>query len=661
MTQWIDFSTVARALRITARGVRLRAERENWLTDQPWPLDAAGTWRRREGRGGGVLISMSVLPIEAQLKLELGARPGGRNGQGVQSLPPAGGETVASGPPAPDRGETWRRFEALPRHRQEEAEKRAALLREVERLADSGLARNAAVAAVAARAGIAERSLWRWLRRVEGMSSIDWSAHLVSHCVGGKGREVELPSAAWDFIRSDWLRVEQPTFESCWRRLQSVAELSRWQLPSKKTVERRLLALPLSVRTAGRQGMEALKRLYPAQKRDRSMFHALQAVNVDGHKWDVMVKWPDGTIGRPMMVAFQDLYSGKMLAWRIDRTENAEAVRLAMGDLVTTFGVPDLCWLDNGRGFASKWISGGSPTRYRFKVKAEDPAGLLTTLGIEIHWTTPYSGQSKPIERAFRDFCSDIAKDPRFAGAWTGNNPMAKPENYGSTAVPIDVFSQVVAEGIAAHNARPGRRTDVANGRSFDEVFLDSYRAAPIRRATEEQRRLWLLAAEGLRARRDGSIELLGNRYWTEDLVDHALKKLTVRFDPQALHTEVHVYRLDGSYLCSAPVIEAAGFADVEKAREHAAARNKYTKAQKEMLSAERVLTVDQVAAMLPKVEAPQPLPSPTVVRPVFGNVALAPREEFEEDDRQYRTIDAIGKFMRLRVVDRENENAADD
>ncbi|MCA0304151.1 MAG: Mu transposase C-terminal domain-containing protein [Proteobacteria bacterium] len=577
----------------------------------------------------------------------------------MQSLPPAGGEPVASGQPARERSETWRRFEALPRHRQEEAEKRAALLREVERLADGGLPRNAAFAMVAAQADVSDRTLRLWRARVADAATHDWAAYLVSHHVGSKGRDLELEPAAWDLIRSDWLRLEQPTFQSCWRRLEAVAQEKGWQLPSRKTVERRLLSLPLSVRTAGRQGMEALKRLYPPQKRDRSMFHALQAVNVDGHKWDVMVKWADGTVGRPMMVAIQDLYSGKMLAWRIDRSENAESVRLAFGDLVSTYGVPDLCVLDNGRGFASKWITGGSPTRYRFKVKEDDPAGLLTTLGIEIHWTKPYSGQSKPIERAFRDFCSDIAKDPRFAGAWTGNNPMAKPENYGSTAVPIDTFTQVVAEGIAAHNARPGRRSDVAQGRSFDEVFLESYRSAPIRRATEEQRRLWLLAAEGLRARRDGSIELLGNRYWTEALVDHALQKLTVRFDPQALQTEVHVYRLDGSYLCSAPVIEAAGFTDVEKAREHAAARGKWLKAQKEMLSAERVLTVDQLAGMLPKVEAPEP-PEPTVVRPVFGNLALVPREDAQaiEDDEQERVSNNLANFLRL--VPRDNENAAD-
>ncbi|WP_245528436.1 transposase domain-containing protein [Gluconobacter morbifer] len=45
--------------------------------------------------------------------------------------------------------------------------------------------------------------------------------------------------------------------------------------------------------------------------------------------------------------------------------------------------------------------TGGIPNRFRFKVKEDEPVGIMTQLGVEVHWTTPYSGQSKPIERAW--------------------------------------------------------------------------------------------------------------------------------------------------------------------------------------------------------------------------------------------------------------------
>jgi transposase InsO family protein len=429
-------------------------------------------------------------------------------------------------------------------------------------------------------------------------------------------------------LRADYLRLERPSFTACHRRLVMAAKEKGWVLPSGRTLERRLLALPQEVRVFARQGREALKRLHPAQERSRAHFHALEAVNIDGHKWDVFVRWPDGEILRPMMVAIQDLYSGKMLAWRIDKTENKDATRLAFGDVIDQFGIPEHCWLDNGRAFASKWITGGAPNRFRFKVKEEDPLGLLPLLGIEPHWTLPYSGQSKPIERAFRDFAGDTAKHPGFAGAYVGNTPMAKPENYGSTAVPLDVFLEIVGQGVVEHNAREGRDTAVCNGRSFDAVFNESYAKSPIRKAAGPQRRFWLLAGEGLLcSRTDGSIRLEGNRFWAEFLTQQRGKRVTVRFDPAALQADLHVYTQDGRYLGAAPCLEAIGFDDAEAARAHARARNAWMRGVKLQLDAERKMTIEQVAAMLPAA-APPPPPATKIVRPVFGNTALKPRAD---------------------------------
>ncbi|WP_316311291.1 transposase, partial [Clavibacter michiganensis] len=157
------------------------------------------------------------------------------------------------------------------------------------------------------------------------------------------------------------------------------------------------------------------------------------------------------------------------------------------------------------------------------------------------HWALPYRGQSKPIERGFRDLCDTIAKHPALAGAYTGNRPDAKPENYGNRAIPIEEFRLIVSAGMAAHNARGGRRTESANGRRYDEPFNASYAAAPIGRPTPEQLRLALLAAEDRTCdRQTGAVTLEGNSYWTGELADHAGKKVTLRFDPDDLHSEVH-------------------------------------------------------------------------------------------------------------------------
>src|SRR3546814_5871438 len=111
------------------------------------------------------------------------------------------------------------------------------------------------------------------------------------------------------------------------------------------------------------------------------------------------------------------------------------------------------------------------------------------------------------------------------------NRPDAKPENYGSKAVDLDTFLRVWNEGMAAHNARLGRRTEMAMGRlSFDQVFDESYARSPIGKATEEQLRMALFAADQVRTdRKTGAIQLAGNRYWAPELVELAGQAVTIR------------------------------------------------------------------------------------------------------------------------------------
>jgi hypothetical protein len=292
--------------------------------------------------------------------------------------------------------------------------------------------------------------------------------------------------------------------------------------------------------------------------------------------------------------------------------------------MIDAWGIPDHILLDNGREFAAKALTGGAPTRYRFKVREDDLPGLFVALGCEIHWATPYSGQSKPIERAFRDMCDAIAKDPRFDGAYTGNRPDAKPEDYGSRAIDLEVFLAVLAEGIEEHNTREGRRSEVAYGRSFAEVFNASYENAPIRKATEAQRRLWLMGAEGLRGdSRSGLVRFMGNEYWAPWMAEIAGQRIIARFDPAALWDGLHIYSADNAYLGQAPCKLKAGFLDMSEARAHAKARRTWLNAEKAALSAHRKLRAAEIGTALDAIAPPSSEPvEAKVVRPVFRKAA---------------------------------------
>ncbi|AKO97657.1 Mu transposase, Mu DNA binding protein, I gamma subdomain/Bacteriophage Mu transposase [Marinovum algicola DG 898] len=581
----------------TARRINAMAARFNRRA-------APGKARRRRGKGGGWEYHWSLLPMRAQ-----------------QALLESAAEDK---PDRVSRGEAWEWFEALPEKAQAEAQRRLYAIQKVEALVLGGMGRDLAAREVARVTGVSPRTIWNWFGLIEGVRSDDRLPYLAPKHRAAKRsnvRRVEVSEEFWEILTSDYLREEGPGFASCYRRAVRIAREHGWKFGSERVMRNRLDAeVSQLTQVLCRKGVDALKALYPAQTRDRLALHALEAVNADYHRFDVFVRWPadpglttaEDEIVRPQLVVFQDIYSGRILSWRLDRTPNKVGVSLALGDMIERFGIPYHVLLDNGREFANKFLTGGVKTRFRFKVKDDDIPGILTTLGCEIHWATPYSGQSKPVERGFRDLAEDIAKDPRFAGAYTGNRPDAKPENYGSKAIPLDTFIRVVAEGIEEHNSRPGRRGQTTAGRSILETFEESYAAAPIRKATPAQRRLWLMGAEGVQAdRRNGLVRFMGNEYHAEWMYEIAGQKVVARFDPADLRAPLHIYALSGAYLGEAECRVAAGFLDLEEARQHNSARKRWMKAEKEAAKAARKFRAQELGGYLDGLAARAPVPAP--------------------------------------------------
>ena len=641
MIEWFTAAELA-AMKLpgvaaTTSGVKRAAKRLGW--DERNNVAGDPLARPREGRGGGVEYHYTLLPSRAQAVLVRRNR---------QSEP--GAEPARRG-----RAELWDWYDRQPETKKRKAKERLQALIDVKRLRRGGIAKNDAVCEVARQKGVGASTIYSWMDLVAGLDDVDWLPALAP-VHAGRTATAEIDPAALDYIKADWLTQSKPSFRSSYERLKMVAAENGWQIPSYRTLKRRIeKELPRATIVAKRQGNEAIKKLVPPQERDRRCFHALEAVNIDGHKWDVAVRWPDGTVDRPMMVAIQDLYSNKILGWRLDLTENADAVRLAFKDVFEQYGIPDHCWMDNGRAFASKAITGGSTTRFRGKTKREDPVGILTALDVEIHWTLPYSGQSKPIERAFRDLCDSVARHPAFEGAYVGNSPANKPENYGKRVIPLDEFVTVVDQGIRMHNMREGRRTLVCGGvKSFDQAFAESYARedVAIRRAGPEQLRMMLLASEQIRADRDsGYLRFAGNRFWCEELIGHAGELLTIRFDPDDLHAGAHVYRLDGRYVTFADCIEAVGFADTAGAREQARLLKRNRRNIKERAALDSQMSAAEAARQIAAIDiGDAPPPQAKVVRLITGNTARAVAAEAEpEEFNRERTEQALGKAL-LRI-----------
>lgn len=541
----------------------------------------------------------------------------------------------------------WAHYEGLSNKHKEACKKRLNCLDYATSLRKGGLTLDAANIVAAAHFDVAIRTLYIWQNMVAGYDRSDWLAVLAPSFQSTVAR-LECHEQAWDVLLSDYLRPSGPAFSACYRRMVLAAKENGWMpIPQERVLRRRLnMQVPKQVQTLARKGKEKAASFFPTQRRDRSMLYALQAVNMDGHKLDVFVSvpWAEKPV-RLYLIGIQDLYSGKLLSWRLSDAENWEIVRLVIGDMIEQFGIPEKITLDNGRAFASKWISGGITNRYRFKVKEDDPQGLLTTFGIETQWTTPYSGQSKPIERTWRDLAEAVSKHPFCAGAYTGNKPDAKPEDYGTRAVQFDEFKEHVAEQIALHNAMEGRRGGNCKGRSFDQTFVENINqpSTIVRYATDAQKALWLLASDTIRARKgSGEIHFHGNRYWNKALNAYAGQKVTIRFDPDNLHDSIRVYDLQNSLICVADCIADTGFYDQTAARQHAHAKRDFEKGVRMQKEAIVKLKPDQLADIYSKNKTksqPQEMLAPRakVTRLVAGNLALKEHhetlteEEFEE------------------------------
>ena len=99
-------------------------------------------------------------------------------------------------------------------------------------------------------------------------------------------------------------------------------------------------------------------------------------------------------------------------------------------------------------------------------------------------------------------------------------------------------------------------------------------------------------------------------------MIRFAGETVVARFDPDALHTEIHVYDLDGRFLMTAPVWSKTGFIDVEAAKSRARLETTHRRHARKALEAENLMEIADLAALMPEAPEPEAM-SPNVIRPV--------------------------------------------
>ena len=221
---------IAEALKISKRGAEMRANRDGW------------SYTEQTMRGGRQrMYALTTLPADVQAALLLATRSA-VDSSGLQTAPER--RSNARLTDAQIRA-AWQRYEAVPQHLKDAAARRLKALQAVERLVAEGhrlLDARAHVAAQLQREGVrggSVPSLGRWAADVACAEKQHRLALLVPDYVG-RTAAVEIPAEAWDTFKADYLRLEAPSAAGCYERLQRIAKVRGWQLPSLRSFERKI-------------------------------------------------------------------------------------------------------------------------------------------------------------------------------------------------------------------------------------------------------------------------------------------------------------------------------------------------------------------------------------------------------------------------------------
>lgn len=171
-------------------------------------------------------------------------------------------------------------------------------------------------------------------------------------------------------------------------------------LPSVHQVRRLIEKMPELARQKGRMGARALKSKQGFVRRGWKHLLPLQVVCADGQCFDAECGHPDNPHApiRPEITLIVDVGTRRVVGFGMDLAESGRAVRSAMVQMMTTFGVADAFYADNGKGYTNKLLN-------------DEATGLLGRVGMTLHLSAPYSSQARGvIERLHKTILVKAAK-----------------------------------------------------------------------------------------------------------------------------------------------------------------------------------------------------------------------------------------------------------
>lgn len=358
-------------------------------------------------------------------------------------------------------------------------------------------------------------TLKRYLTAVKGVDPVNFAPALMPGYQTSGAPRSEVDDNAWSLFMTI-IRDAAPTFplKQAWRDVRDIAASKGWAWPSYTTAYRRWAALPVAQQRAARYGKaETAKTLTQPVLRDKTTLRVLECVSLDGRTQDYWTDMGDGKPVRLTMIALIDVASNFILGYELVPSENAVATARLIRRVCAKFGIFDMLYTDNGSAFAGHLVAGGVDHKFRNAAtnKGMRPLGICHHLKIDLKFAMPGNAQAKIAERVFATLSRSLDDRPEFQMAHAGHKPGASP-NAAVIPVPFEMVERVVAREVDRYNAETGRRSQGANGRSYQGVFDAGYAERTPRRMTQRQVYLSSLIYRPVAVDREGRVSVNG---WT--------------------------------------------------------------------------------------------------------------------------------------------------
>jgi transposase InsO family protein len=372
-----------------------------------------------------------------------------------------------------------------------------------------------------------------WLARYEryGLAGL---APQYAKRKGGSG--ASLDGRAKEIIEALYLDPRKPSIASVER------DLKQFGYELNYTAINRYLnnEIPNSVKIFYRMGEKAYHdRFDPHIERDYTLFKAMEWGCGDHHIFDFVIIH-EGRIFRPWLTMFIDMRSRKITGWHIDVVPNTLTIMRAFSMSVESCGLFENLLIDNGKDFKSRWFAGSAWKERRTSPEKDTLdliEGVLHDCGTKAHFATPYRGQSKPIERAFRSIIELFSKEK---DTYVGSNTIDRPADTrlfwgrinGRDRIEVTYSLAQLREDFAKFvtwfNAAWEHSGQGMDGRTPDAVFAANLEA---KREMPQELRKYIFAIRERRVVQRNGVRLDGIDYYNEQMARFTGQLVEVRRD----------------------------------------------------------------------------------------------------------------------------------